>query len=55
MTLRRCVVKKEDNLACLVFELSALDLFPCTCHNYICNLFLNGILAGAAVSYGPFF
>ena len=26
----------------------------CTCHNYICNLFLNGILAGASVSYGHF-
>ena len=26
----------------------------CTCHNYICNLFLNGILAGASVSYGYF-
>ena len=26
----------------------------CTCHNYRCNLFLNGILAGASVSCGHF-
>ena len=73
MTLRRCVMNMEDNLAYLVYELSALDLTKfhivncvwtistliitscCTCHNYICNLFLNGILAGASVSYGHFF
>ena len=28
MTLRQCVMNKEDNLACLVFEVSALDLVP---------------------------
>ena len=28
MTLRQCVMNKEDNLGCLVFELSALDLVP---------------------------
>ena len=26
----------------------------CTCHNYISNLFLNGILAGTSMSYGHF-
>ena len=39
-----------------VWAISTLIINPCcTCHNYICNLFLNGILAGASVSYGRFF
>ena len=37
MTLRRCVVKKEDNSCLFGFELSALDLVPyskpCLGHN----------------------
>ena len=38
-----------------VWAISTLIITSCcTCHNYICNLFLNGILAGASVSYGHF-
>ena len=46
MTLRRCVMNKEDNLAGLVFELSALDLVhyskPCPGHNslIVWNIFM---------------
>ena len=61
----------EDNLAYLVMNYLPLTKFHivnrvwaistliiiscCTCHNYICNLFLNGILAGASVSFGHLF
>ena len=46
MTLRRSVLNKEDNLACLVFELSDLDLVPyskqCPGHNSLTvwNIFM---------------
>ena len=40
----------------LVIYLHALVITSCcTRFNYICNLFLNGILEGASVSYGHFF
>ena len=39
-----------------VWAISTLIITSCcTFHNYICNLFLNGILAGASVSYGHLF
>ena len=39
-----------------VWAISTLIITSCcTCHNYICNLFLNDILAAASVSYGHFF
>ena len=38
-----------------VWAISTLIITSCcTCHNYMCNLFLKGILAGASVSYGHF-
>ena len=46
MTLKQCVMNKEETLACLVFELSALDLVPyskpCPGHNSltILNIFM---------------
>ena len=44
------------NIVNRVWAISALIMTSCcTCHNYICNFFLNGILAGASVSYGLFF
>ena len=38
-----------------VWAISTLIITSCcTCHNYICNLFLNGILVGASMSCGHF-
>ena len=38
-----------------VWAISTLIITSCcTCHNYICNLFLNGILARVSMSYGHF-
>ena len=69
--LRRCVMNMEDllliwfmnylpltkfHIVNRVWAISTLIITSCcTCHNNICNLFLNGILAGASVSYGHFF
>ena len=49
MTLKQCVMNMEDNLAYLVYELSALTKF------HIVNCVLNGILAGVSMTYGHFF
>ena len=35
-----------------VWAISTLIITSCcTCHNYVCNLFLNGILAGASMTF----